>query len=218
MTKRRRRRFQLLLTLLGLLFLGTAGTVFADDCRRDIRRAEDCLRTQGAAQGIATAVGTTVVILVNGTSIAQTIIGQEGGEGDASESEEDEEEEDAPRYQLEISTEDRRTSLVADGEDALWIYARVTCDKPDIDTGPITDSIGFAVQGPSAAWLSLSAPQMVRGAKAVRATAGPPFDGARLSDERVTVLISAVIEGEEVTGPLDLTLREDDLRLEVEVW
>ncbi len=36
--------------LLQLVFLAT--TVFAHDCKRDIRRAEDCLRTPGAAQTI----------------------------------------------------------------------------------------------------------------------------------------------------------------------
>ncbi len=44
--------------LLHLIFL--AATVFADDCKRDIRRAEDCLRTPGFAQGIATGAATVV--------------------------------------------------------------------------------------------------------------------------------------------------------------
>jgi hypothetical protein len=203
----------LLLLLLFTLLL--PGTVFADDCAKDYRRAEDCLRTPGIAEGIATVAGATVVILVNGTSIGETILGRDRG-GDDSPDEDDEK--DRPRYSMELSTEDARTELAADGDDALWVYGRVTCDKPEIDTGSITAGLAFSASGPSGGWLILSPPQMSGGSKAVQIRAAPPYEGAELLSSEATVMVRAIIEGEQVNGPVSLTLSEGDLELKVEVW
>jgi hypothetical protein len=213
-----RRRFSInwFILLSVLLFaLLLPGTAFADDCAKDYRRAEDCLRTPGIAEGIATVAGATVVILVNGTSIGETILGRDRGGDDGSEKQD---EEDRPRYSMELSTEDARTDLAADGDDALWVYGRVTCDKPEIDTGSITAGLAFSAAGPSGNWLILSPPQMSGGSKAVRIQAAPPYEGAELLSSEATVMVSAIIEGEKIDGPVSLTLSEGDLELKVEVW
>jgi len=213
---RRRLSIIWLILLIVLLFtLLLPETAFADDCAKDYRRAEDCLRTPGIAEGIATVAGATVVILVNGTSIGETILGRDKGDDDQGENED---EEDPPRYSMELSTEGSRTELKADGEDTLWIYGRVTCDKPEIDTGSITAGMSFSAQGPSGDWLILGPPRMSGGSKAVRVQARPPYEGAELQSSDATVVISAIIEGEEINGPVDLSLSEGDLELEVEVW
>jgi hypothetical protein len=51
-----------------------ATVVYADDCGRDISRAEDCLRTDNTAAKIAATAATIVAVLVNGHTIIRTII------------------------------------------------------------------------------------------------------------------------------------------------
>ncbi|HSA37328.1 MAG TPA: hypothetical protein P5013_00360 [Methanoregula sp.] len=48
--------------------------VLADDCERDPLNAQDCLRTDGYAEGMAGLIATILSILINGPIIAQTLL------------------------------------------------------------------------------------------------------------------------------------------------
>lgn len=184
-----------------------ATTAFADDCQRDFRRAEDCLRTPGFAQGLGTGVATVITVIVNGVAISQTVIQHEGGD--------DGDEEEDTQYWLEIESEGYRTTLKTDGDDTLKISAWVECSKDDVDTYALTEGLYFAVDGPNADWVDLEDPQMDGGAKAVTATASPPSDDAELSEEPgPMVRISTEIEGRHVSGALQLRLEPEEYEME----
>jgi hypothetical protein len=53
--------------------------VLADDCARDPLNAQDCLRTNGYAEGMAGAAASAISVLINGPIIMQTLI--QGGSG-----------------------------------------------------------------------------------------------------------------------------------------
>lgn len=53
--------------------------VLADDCARDPFNAQDCLRTDGYAEGMAGAAASAISVLINGPIIMQTLI--QGGSG-----------------------------------------------------------------------------------------------------------------------------------------
>ena len=38
--------------------------------------------------------------------------------------------EEPTQYTMDIRTEDQRMSIAADGEDRLWMYALIACNKP----------------------------------------------------------------------------------------
>lgn len=189
-----------------LLWLCVPGIARADDCAQDWRRAEDCLRSPGFAQGIATGAGTIITILVNGATVAQSFgPSREGEEGD----------EEPPRYTLDIRTDGMRTTLLADGEETLWLYAQVRCDKPEVDTASLTAGLRFVAVGPNSDWLLLGPSQPSGGFKAVPVRARPPSPTAQLLDPTATVAVSGLIEGELAQGPVELTLEEGDLGLDI---
>lgn len=118
----------------------------------------------------------------------------------------DERTEDDTEYRLEIRTEDKRTDIAADGEERLCIYAQVTCNKPELSTAEMTDSIRFTAEAPNVDWLKLGAPQMVSGSKAISIRARPPYEDAELLDDSACVRVSAIISGEPVSVPVKLQL------------
>jgi hypothetical protein len=124
--------------------------------------------------------------------------------------EEGEEEEERTEYTLDIFTQDgdgaQRTEIGVDGEDFIWIYAKVDCNKPEVDTASITNELIFDTEGPDEEWLVLGESQMVQGYKVVAVKARPPFEDAELTSGQLKVTISATIEEEEIQGPVDLTL------------
>jgi hypothetical protein len=119
-------------------------------------------------------------------------------------------------YNLEIRTEDQRTDLTADGIDTFRLFARVLCDNPEIDTGPLTQGLSFSSEGPNADWLDMGQPVMTDDFKAVGLTASPPTDGAMLPDNStVAVTVDSAIEGDPVSGSVQLTLNDEMWKLEV---
>ena len=123
-------------------------------------------------------------------------------------------EQEPKEYELDIRTQDDRTSLNTDGEDFLWVYAQVRCNKPEVDTEPLTSSLTFTAEGTDAKWLGLGSPQRTNGFKSVPVRAWPPSANAQLSEAKATVMVSAVIEGHPVSGPVTITL-EELLRMEI---
>ena len=109
-------------------------------------------------------------------------------------------------YELDIRTEDDRTSLNTDGEDILWVYAQVRCNKPEVDTVALTSNLTFTTEGTDAKWLSLGAPEKTNGFKTVPVRAWPPSENAQLAEGKARVMVSAIIEGSKVGGPAELEL------------
>lgn len=207
------RRLAMLLALSGLVLLVQAmflvGTALAHDCQSDWRRAEDCLRTPGFAEGLGTAIGTIVTVLVNGVVIAQTILSPaQGGDQPGDDDERTE-------YSLDIRTQDQRTVLAADGVDVVWVYGQVRCSDPKVDTASLTRGLRFVADGPNAAWLTVGASQMSGGFKAVPVRASPPTAEAEPDGDSATITVSAMIEGRLIGGPVALVL--DDSRYELEI-
>jgi len=222
-----------LLLLLAALAILYPVTLRADDCNRDYRRAEDCLRTPGFAQGLGTAVATAVTVVVNGNAFPPLVIPPKDGEGspkdgegeDGGDGEDDggddgngDDEKKKRNYTLDIRTEDQRTSISTDGIDSVWVYAQITCDDPDVDTASLTDSIEFSVEGQYADWIMYDDPTSVEGYQAIEVWAFPPSDDAVLgeSGNTVTIDISATVEDAPVGGSVDLMLTEDPFELDVE--
>lgn len=115
-------------------------------------------------------------------------------------------EEEAKEYELDIRTQDDRTSLNTDGEDLLWVYAQVRCNKPEVNTEVLTSDLTFTAEGADSKWLLLGAPQRTSGFKTVPVRAWPPSENAQLVDSKATVTVSAIIEGSRISGPVDLEL------------
>ena len=194
---RGRRRCVALLLLAGVLLIVGAGEAMASDCSQDITRLRACLRTFGWATAFAGLTTTVVTIMVNGADVMRTI----GTRGKGTKG--------AMRCVFDIRTEDRRTTLEADGEDMLWIYAEVISNDPEVETDRLTRGVHFSVEGTHADWVTLGRPQMKDGMKAVRVKAEPPDGDAELVDEKVTVVAAAAIGGTTYVGPVTLTLEEE---------
>lgn len=182
---------------------------WADDFGRDWRRLEDGMRTPGWAQTI---VGTTATIingLVNGALIFQNTIRRPRQEGEA---------EDDTRYTLDVRTEDQRTKLAADGEDRLWVYGQLTCDKPKIDTASLTRALAFQFSGDQAGWMSIKTEQFNNGFKSVQIVCTPPTPETEVpEDAAVTVTVSGrTAEGDTVEVPVQIRLGSG-LKMEVEI-
>lgn len=198
------------LWLLGaaLLVLGT-DPAWADDFGRDWRRLEDGMRTPGWAQAIAGTTATVINALVNGALIFQTTRPRPRAEGEP---------EDDTHYTLDVRTEDQRTKLAADGDDRLWIYALLTCDKPAVDTASLTQALAFTFGGEQAGWMSIRQDQFTDGFKAVQVVCTPPTPETEVPENAaVTVTVSGqTAEGDTVEVPVRLELA-DGLRMEVEI-
>jgi hypothetical protein len=115
-------------------------------------------------------------------------------------------EQEPKEYELDIRTQDDRTSLTTDGEDLLWVYAQVRCNKPEVDTEALTAALTFTADGADANWLSLGSSQRTNGFKSVPVRAWPPSEKAQLAEGKARVMVSAIIEGSKVSGPAELEL------------
>jgi hypothetical protein len=194
-------------------------TAWADDFRRDLWNIRDGLRTPGWAPAIAGTAAVIASVLVNGSEIIRTILrppSVDSVQPPAPPTNGEQKEAEKPKqYTLDIRTQDQRTTLIADGEDIVWIYGQVLCDDPNIDTGTITRGLSFAADGPNASWLVLGEPEMVGGFKVTMVRAWPPTEEAVLEDDGAMVVASASIEGNQVGGPVQLTLEDSLYELEV---
>ncbi|MBI5685813.1 MAG: hypothetical protein HZC54_12125 [Verrucomicrobia bacterium] len=187
-----------------------AGTASADDFGRDKRRLEDALRTDGWAQVVAGTAATVISGLVNGALIFQRPTRKPPGEDSG---------EEETRYTMDVRTEGERTQLIADGEDRLWIYAQISCNKPSVDSRALTQAIGFSFGGSKYAdWMKTLSTQFTGGYKAVLVAAKPPTENAEVEEgATVTVNVSGrTADGEEFEVPVKLDL-SGELKLDLEV-
>ncbi|MBF6650993.1 hypothetical protein [Methylobacter sp. BlB1] len=125
-------------------------------------------------------------------------------------------EEEPKEYELDIRTQDDRTNLTTDGEDLLWVYAQVRCNKPEVNTEALTSGLAFTAEGTDSKWLLLGAPQSTNGFKAVPVRAWPPSEDAQLAEGEAKVTVSAVIETKRISGPVTIRL-EDEPQLKVSI-
>lgn len=109
-------------------------------------------------------------------------------------------------YSLIIETTESREVLSADGRDRLTVRAKVTCTDPEVATGPITESIRFAITGADAGWVKMEGPRGEGPFRAVELSAAPPSAEARLVDSAITLTLMVEIEGQMVEGPVDVLL------------
>jgi hypothetical protein len=160
---------------------------------------------------LGTALATIVTVLVNGTTIARTVLRSKDGEGKKEENEKTE-------YTLDIRTQDERTTLTADGEDRLWIYAKLTCSKPSVSSQSLTAGINFSFGGEYANWMSIKQIQFKDGYKAGQLAAEPPSAEAEIKEgANVTVSVSgSTAEGEPIEAPVTIEL-EGELQLKVTI-
>lgn len=195
------------------LYLGGVGALLADDFTRDMTRLEDGLRTGGWAQTIAGTAATAINVLVNGTLVfqkpSQPPPPQEPGE----------QQEEPAQYTMDIRTEDQRTSIVADGEDRLWLYAKILCNKPEVDVQGLTNAISFTFEGSKYAdWMSIKSTQAHSGYKAVLLVCTPPSPEAEVENgATVTVTVAgSTADGEPMQGPVHIEIKPDlDLNFQI---
>ena len=122
-------------------------------------------------------------------------------------------------YTLDIRTEDERTSLAADGEDRLWLYAKITCDKAGVDTDSLTSAISFSFGGGQyAGWMEIKSTQSHSGYKAVLLACTPPVPDAEIAeDASVLVTVAGMsADGDSIEGTVTIELIPDfDLSFEI---
>jgi hypothetical protein len=178
--------------------------VYASDCPPNDADRSDCQRAADTARSpLVPLAGAIAGVFVNGALISRTRLQPVSGDGNGKEENKEKEE---TEYTLDVRTQDLRTTLTADGEDVLWIYGQVRCNKPEIDVGALTSALTFDSQGSNASWLRLEELQMVSGFKAARARAWPPTADAQLEQGSPTVIVTTVIDGNQVSGSVQLDL------------
>jgi hypothetical protein len=179
--------------------LWAAALAYASDCPPG--GYADCASAATTAQSpLVPLAGAVVGVFVNGLFSGQTILRAQGGDG------ENHEEKQQVHYTLDIRSQDLRTNLTADGEDTLWIYAQIRCDKPEIDVDGLTSSLTFDSRGPNVSWIRLEESQMVSGFKAVRVRAWPPTSDAQLGSGGPEMIVATIIDGNQVSGSVQLNL------------
>jgi hypothetical protein len=192
------------IVLVNAFVLFAATRVWADDCSRDWRRAEDCLRTPGFAQGLGTGAAVIGTILINGAAIQTLVLKPPGTGGKDGEPDK--------QYLLDVRTEGSRTSLWADDEETLWIYAKVTCSDPAVDCRAITASISFTPGGTNADWLTLRQ-QDLSDFKSIQISALPVASAPPGETGQATMDVSAVCEGGRLTARVPLELETSDCEI-----
>ncbi|MCX6622627.1 MAG: hypothetical protein NTY38_16470, partial [Acidobacteria bacterium] len=187
------------------LALLLAMPLFADDCGRDLSRAEDCMRTPGFAQGLGTAAGVIATVLVNGAAITTLVLSPrqpvKTADGGTKEPEEP-----PKQYFLNIQSQESRTQLKPDGKDQLWIFVQVTCSDPKVDCTGLTSAVSFHPGGANGSWLQLTGEAMNGGYKAVCVSAAPPSPADVPQPGGASVTAGVSIEGKPVYGSLELQI------------
>jgi hypothetical protein len=198
----------LLLNNLAVSFLLVwAGIAYASDCPPNDPSRLDCQGAASTARSpLVPLAGAIAGVLVNGRLISRTRLQPPSRNGDGDKGDDDEE---PTEYTLDIRTQDQRTTLLPDDEDSLWIYGQVRCNKPEVDTASLTSSLTFGKEGPNAEWLKMDEPKMYSGFKAVCVHARPPYDEAQLINGDPMVRVSTTIDGNEISGPVTLTIEEE---------
>jgi len=163
-------------------------------------------RVRSAAENAAKGAGPGVVVvaLVNGIRVLPPLLIRPAKNGRRRKKK---------KYTLDVRTEDGRTEIYCDGEDLLWIFAKVSCNKPSINTSSITSTINFSVSGPNSDWLDLGKPQYRKGYRAIPARAWPPSPESLLDPGNPTVMVSVKIENHPFQVPVDLTLTHYELEV-----
>ena len=109
-------------------------------------------------------------------------------------------------YLLHLRTVDDRTTLDADGQDTIWVYAVIVCSDPKVDTNALTSTLNFTPQGADASWLLMDQVQMIAAFKVAAVRAWPPSDKASLEDPKTTISVSTSVDGQTLSGVINLTL------------
>jgi hypothetical protein len=204
-----------ILQCLAFALFSASTSALADHYLQDPWNLNDGLRTPGWAPVLAGTGATIVSVLINGNEVIRTLINPRSDGGDTPSGEE------PTHYSLDIRTQDRsrlqRSSLAADGEDALWIYVQVECNKPKIDTATLTSGVQFLAMPPNADWLQIADIQMLGGYKVAMIRARPPAPNANLVSSEAVVGVLAWLEGRQITAPVPLTLEDNSYELEVRV-
>jgi hypothetical protein len=192
------------LQLVAFAIVSSAATAWADHYLQDIWNLNDGLRTPGWAPVLA-GTGTVIIsILINGGEVIQTALNPRGDPDDRPD-------EEPTRYSMEINTEEKRMSLAADGEDRLWIYAKITCNKPEVPAAQLTAGLGFSFSGKYTGWMAVKSSGFTSGFKAVQIAATPPTPESEI-DEGATVTVNirgATADGDPIEAPLELKLEEE---------
>jgi hypothetical protein len=163
------------------------------------------MRSDGFAQGLGAALGTAITVLVNGRPVVQSVLNPpKEGEGEGK---------DKTQYTLDIRTDGGRETLLVGGMDVLWIYGRVTCNKPSVDTGSLTRALEFAPEGPNQQWLVVGPFEMRDGCKAVPVRARAPSEDAQLAEGSDAVHVATTVEGKRIGAPVPLTLVPEEMML-----
>ncbi|MDZ4403183.1 hypothetical protein [Prosthecobacter sp.] len=196
-----------LLGLIAAMWLGDSAVLFAHDFADDFTRIEDGLRTPGWAETIAGTTATAINVLVNGSLVFQQP-GKPGPDG-----------EEPTQYTMDIRTEDQRTSLGADGEDRLWMYAKVMCSKASVNAQGLTNAISFTFGGSKyAGWMSINSTQAHSGYKAVLLACTPPSPDVDIEEgaKVIVTVAGATADGQPMHGDVTLDL-DPPLKVDIEV-
>jgi hypothetical protein len=182
---------------------------FADDCARDLRRAEDCLRTPGFAQGISSLGGIIATILVNGVAIQTILLTPPPPEG-APPLAEGEEPPPPRRLNVQVIVQDeqqkQRTSFYADALDRLYIGAWVE-EQTQFGTVTVAATVQFQLTS-GQNWLRLDpmgASGQVQFACLSRQQPGPLPEDVPLPAPQVMVHTS--LDGSPIAVPVALQVR-----------
>jgi hypothetical protein len=189
------------------IILLLATPVWADDCSRDYKRAEDCMRTPGFAQGLGTTAGVIATVLINGAAITTLVFAPKPAPGVQ------QKEGEAPppprQFNFQVTVQDneakQRMVFYGDAEDRLYITSWVEeiTDKGTVNTGQV---VGFQLAS-GHSWVKLTAVES--GAATVyaleRLAPGPIPEEAYLDPPRV--LLHASLGGNPATIPVDVQVR-----------
>lgn len=162
----------------------------ADDCSSP----EDAMDTWYVGPPVKGLVSTVIAVSVNGKTILTKWLKP------ATPPDKDSQ---PPFYRLNASSQDRRTDLVLDGSEGLWVYAwiSVTNPPPGYDAAAATEAIGFSAPD----CLQLSEPQLAGSRKAVHVRAITPASGEAPSS--ATLICSATLSGQPVVAPMPFALQ-----------
>ncbi len=186
---------------------GDACLALAHDFLSDTSRLRDGLRTDAWGVTIAGTASTGINVLVNGSLVFQRPP-KPGKDG-----------EEQASYTMDVRTEDERTSIAADGEDRMWVYAKIMCSKASVNAQGLTSAISFTFGGSKyAEWMSIKSTQSHSGYKAVLIACTPPTPETEIEDGASVELTveGQTADGEPMRGTVTLQL-DPPLRVNITV-